>query len=213
MAQTVKPTKEDKKANRPVEAGEFLHDPVKQLTDIPKGMVNEALEQIGLKPRRAPLSGTINVASGSHQTNEYAVDQAKARPNVENVNRQLQYQKNQEKVVFDQKRQAVEKQVEQLMAELTSEIGKLHAQTAELSSDIKNISVASAPAKVGQYHLNFFAWMLKEIRDIRKKVSTSRLWLNATYQKKQKRGYWQMAKKHGNNFMMAGERTPAGGAG
>lgn len=213
MAQAAKIIKGDNKTNRPVEVGELMRDPLKQLTDVPKDIFSEAMEQIGLKPRRALLSGTIDVASGKHQTNEYAIDQSKSRPTSETVNRQLQNQKNQEKIVFNQKRQAVEKQVEQLMAELTSEIAKLHSQTTELSSEIKNVSVQSAPARTGQYHLNFFEWMLKEIRDIRKKVSNSRMWLNATYQKKQKRGFWQMAKKHGNDFLMSGERVPAGGVG
>ena len=195
-------------------AGEILKDTVRELRDLPGDIVSSAIEQIGLKPRK----GTINVRTGEHKVTEMT---KVGEPTIEQIspektaaiNRQFEYVKKQEQVVFRRETQEVEKRIQAILAEITQEVKRLQIQAAELSDDVKNITVESLPAKPGKYHVGFFEWIIVELRNIRRKVSESRMWLQVSYQKKQKRGFWMMAKKHGNTFLFSGERTVSYGAG
>jgi len=203
-------------SDNPVEkAGEMLSQPVKELAKMPSTILDTAMEQIGLKPRRAPMSGTIEIKSAKHTvtTEKPAEKPGETVKNFEAVSRQFQVSRNQEKMVFSQKSVEVERQIHQILSELKVEIAKLQSQTSGLSADLKKVTVETAPSKVGEYHLNFFEMLIRELKNLRKKINNSRLWLDATYSKKQKKGFWQMAKKHGNTFLMSDERTPSGGAG
>lgn len=178
---------------------EQMRDVVQTVADVPRQLVDTAMEQIGLKPQRKPLMGEI-----SFEKKETLVD-VKIR--------QLEYVRNQEKQVFNARQKQIETQVAALMDQLAKEVTKLEQQTAQLTSEVRSTAVAMAPAKPGIYHLNFFDWVIHSLRDLRKKVNESRLWLNVWAQKKKQKGYWAMSKKHGSKFTDSGERaiSTAGG--
>lgn len=180
-------------ADNPVET---LKDVVREVSDVPKAILDTAFEQIGLKPQKKPLSGEINIATGNHKEFQY-----------------LQNIQKQEKEIFNSKQKAVETQVAKLMQELAAEVNKLEQQTSELTSEIRHATVDMAPIRPGIYHLNFFNWVIGTLRDLRKRVNDSRLWLNMWSQKKKQKGYWAMYKKYGNKFAMSDERgiATAGG--
>lgn len=193
-------------------------NPVEQMRDaaadvireVPKAIVDEALEQIGLKPRKKPLVGEISLLSGIHKTNQQIETKGTS---IDARIRQLQAVQQKEREVYSVKQKAVEAQVAKLMQELALEVRKLEQQTAELTSEIRQATVEVAPVKPGIYHLNFFDWVIGTLRDLRKKVNESRLWLNVWTQKKRQKSYWAMYKKHGMKFAASDERgiATAGG--
>jgi hypothetical protein len=69
--------------------------------------------------------------------------------------------------------------------------------------------VETVPARPGTYHLNFLDWVINSLRDLRKRVNHSRLWLESWTTKKKAKGYWAMFQKHGLNFAASGERAIA----
>jgi hypothetical protein len=146
--------------------------------------------------------------------NQERKTETQVQPNkYESSGRQFQAQKNQEKVIFNQKQSEIQKQISQILGELKIEVVRLGSQAKALSSDISKITVESMPAGAGVYHINFLEALTLEIRNLRRKVTNSRLWLDVAYAKKKKKGFWQMAKKHGNQFLLSDERTAGYGAG
>lgn len=196
----------------------FISDnPVEQLTElgkavasdvaeVPKGILDTAFEQMGLKQRKQPLSGEINLATGIHKTNQ-EINKKEAR--LDRKLQQLQSVHRQEKEVFNLKQKAVQEQIQRLMQELAVEVKRLETQTAELTADVKKVTVETIPANAGMYHINFFDWVITTLRDLRKRVNESRLWLQMWAKKKEQKGYWAMFKKHGTSFAMSDERAIA----
>lgn len=183
---------------------EFIKAPVTAFAD-------EALAQIGLKPQRQPMQGEFNVQTGEHKVNQQIAKVEQKDASVDAKLRQLQYVQRNEKEVFSAKQRVLEEQIGKLMQELQVEVAKLQKQTSELTYDVKKVTVENKPAKgqAGIYHLNFFDQMIFMLRELRQKVGESRLWLQMSSRKKQQKGYWQMFKKHGNNFAMSDERAVA----
>lgn len=189
---------------------EILKDTVREVGDVPKQIFDEALIQIGLKPQKKPLMGEINVSSGIHKTNA-EIDRKDA--NIDAKLRQLQSVQKQEKEVYNLSQKALQEQVGKLMQELHTEVLKLQAQTSALTSEVAASTVEITPPQAGIYHLNFFDWVMTALRDLRKTVNESRMWLHLWSQKKKQKGYWAMTKKHGEKFQFSDERSVATGAG
>ncbi len=193
--------------DNPIELGKSVAG---DIAEVPKAIFDTALEQIGLKPQKKPMAGEINLASGIHKTNQ-EIDTKSAQ--IDRKLQQLQSVQKQEKEVYNLQHKAVQEQIHKLMQELSVEVKRLEAQTAELTADVKKITVESMPSNPSLYHLNFFDWVIGTLRDLRKRVSESRLWLNMWNQKKKQKGYWAMFKKHGTSFAMSDERSAASSAG
>lgn len=191
-----------------------FENPVEKLTDavvggakdvfneVPKQIFDEALMQIGIKARK-PLSGEFNIATGAHQTSEMAV------ANEGRKIQQLRYVQQQEKEVFNLQKKNTQTEIKRVMEQLSAEIKRLQSQTAQLTQEVKTMTVESAPARPGVYYTNFFEWVLSTLRDLRKKVNQSRQWLDLWTTKKKQKGYWAMFKKHGTSFAMSDERAIA----
>lgn len=189
-------------ADNPVEQ---LKDVVSIVSDVPKQIFDEALYQIGVKTRK-PLSGEINVATGSHQLSQEVIK-------TESVDgrkiQQLRNVQQQELEVFNLQKKTTQAEIKRVMEELSVEIKRLQSQTAQLTSEVKTMTVESAPSRPGVYYTNFFEWVLMTLRDMRKKVNESRQWLSTWTTKKKQKGYWAMFKKHGTSFAMSDERAIA----
>jgi len=104
---------------------------------------------------------------------------------------------------------SIKAQIQELMKEIRREVILLEKQQKGLLADAAKLTVESLPEKPGIYHVRFLEWVLKTLRDIRKKVSESSTWLSMLIGKRKKLGYWGMFKKHGTSFGMSGERTAA----
>lgn len=199
------PKKKIVAADNPIE---IVKDVGRTVGEVPKQILDTAMEQIGLKPQRKPMMGEISLLNNIHKTNQ-AIEQKGA--SVDSKMRQLQYVQQKEREIYSAKQKAIETQVAKLMQELSAEVIKLEKQTAELTNEVRAVTVDVAPIKPGIYHLNFFEWVIGQIKDLRKKVNQSRLWLNVWSAKKQQKGYWAMYKKHGKKFAESDERAVAAG--
>lgn len=194
-------------AENPIEQLRDVGDGVvREMKSLPKGIFDTALEQIGLKPQKQPLSGEIDLASGVHKTSE-KIDQKGA--SIDSKLRQLRAVQSEGKEVYSAKQKALEQQIGKIMQELQLEVKKLEQQTSELTGEVRAVTVQTIPAKPGAYHLNYFEFVISMLRDLRKRVNESRLWLKAWSNRKQQKGYWAMFKKHGTSFAMSEERAIA----
>lgn len=190
-------------ADNPIEQFKDLgHGVVSDVAEVPAAILDTALEQIGLKPRKAPLSGEINLKTGEQK-----------EVKLEAKLRQLQTVNRQEQELFNLKKRSTEEQIKKLMDQLSLEVKKLEVQTAELTADVRKITVESVPENPGAYHLNFFDWVIATLRGLGKKVTQSREWLTLWTTKKKQKGYWAMTKKHGQKFQFSDERSVATAAG
>ncbi|MBI1919240.1 hypothetical protein HYS29_01490 [Candidatus Microgenomates bacterium] len=102
-----------------------------------------------------------------------------------------------------------EGQLKQRITQIQIELKKLAASSKELQVAFKEVTVEQTPVKAGKYHLNFFEWLFNVIRQARVKIDESKSWLTAVYQKRAKRQYWNMFKKHGTTFGLSSERVVA----
>lgn len=95
--------------------------------------------------------------------------------------------------------------------QITMELKKLISSSKILQMDFAEVAVGQTPATVGEYHINFFEWMLIVIKSARQKVEDSGAWLSTVKGKggKKSNGYWGMFKKHGTSFGLSGERSVA----
>jgi hypothetical protein len=198
-------------ADNPVEQmKDFGAGVVREATSVPDQIFQTALEQIGLKPRKQPLAGEINLATGIHRTNK-EIDRKDAQ--LDAKLHQLQSMNHREQELFNIEKKKTQEDIRKIMEQLSVEVKKLEVQTAELTLDVRKVTVETAPSAPGAYHLNFFDWVLNTLRDLRKRINESRLWLDMWTKKKKQKGYWAMAKKHGDKFQFSDERSVATAAG
>lgn len=101
--------------------------------------------------------------------------------------------------------QVLKVKIEEILAELK----KITATSAELAIEFKEITLEQRIEKPGDYHLNFFQWMLSVVKSARMKIEDSRAWLSVMKSKKSKRNYWAMFEKHGTTFGLSNERVVA----
>ena len=95
---------------------------------------------------------------------------------------------------------------------IRTELKALAASIKNLSSDIQK-TVIEVPVNPGIYHKNFFERISSILKLLREQVDDSRTWLSLHTNRKQKRGFWGMYKKHGTQFGLSNERTLATQAG
>lgn len=99
----------------------------------------------------------------------------------------------------------LERRIQEIMVELK----KLANSSQELQVVFRQVTIEKTPVNPGQYHLNFFEWVLSVIRSARLKVDESKTWLALFASKRAKRSYWAMFKKHGTTFGLSHERVVA----
>lgn len=107
-------------------------------------------------------------------------------------------------------------EVKQEIQNLIMEIKQLGKSARELESQVVE-ATGHAVVKPGKYHKSFFRFVLSIIRDAKAKIDSAGTWLSAMKGKqkkgmaggkqKKKSNYWDMAKKHGSQFTLSGERA------
>jgi hypothetical protein len=105
------------------------------------------------------------------------------------------------------KRQGQE--IEMQLREVMIEIKKLADSSKELQVQFREVAVEQYVVSPGEYHKNFFSWILSVIRAARAKIEDSNAWLAALHNKRDAKKYGAMAKKHGSSFTLNNERTVA----
>ena len=101
----------------------------------------------------------------------------------------------------------VNEEIKKLVSFIRREVSLLEQDNKLFLQEAAKLSVEQLPEKPGIYHVRFLEWVLKMLRELRKKVAESRTWFAAVQGKRQKMGFWGKVKKHGTSFMLSGERT------
>jgi hypothetical protein len=102
---------------------------------------------------------------------------------------------------------------------LKEQIDAVRAELKALAASIKNLNtdiartITEVPVDPGIYHKNFLDRIRSVLILLREQVDDSRTWLSLYSNRKQKRGYWGMYKKHGTQFGLSNERSLATQAG
>ena len=195
----------------PVEiVSELGKDVADQGIDLLKGVGQTAMEQIGISPRKASRPTEMTLGK---QAQSIEIQTQKAEAKVANLESQFHKNvvQNTQEVYNFNKQQEMQK-MQALVQNLAVEVKNIQAQAASLSGDVRKVTVEQVPTP-DKYHLNFFEWVLAMLKDIKKDIVKSRTWLQAFNNKKKKKGYWSMFKKHGTSFAMSDERGIATAAG
>lgn len=159
-------------------------------------------EEVHAKPNGGEIFNFAN-----HQPSEKAKAHAEKAPKRQAeaaINYHREVATNRERASKSELR-GMQQNVEQIKAEL----GKLIASSQVLKMEFASVTVEQSTENVGQYHLNFFEWMLAVIKSARQKVEESQSWVGTMKGKGAKKSYWGMFKKHGTTFGLSGERSVA----
>jgi len=162
-----------------------------------------------------PVTGQIDVFhAAKHQKQETPKIHADKAPKSEKqgekpreaaIDYHGDFLRSSEKASLTENRE-INERLQQIMEELKRLIGSSKVLQAEFA----DVNMDRTPPQVGEYHLNFFDWLLLTIRTAREKVEDSGAWLATAKSKSGKKGgYWSMFKKHGTSFGLSNERTAA----
>lgn len=124
-----------------------------------------------------------------------------AEPGI-NYAREIIYAEKNEAVL---EKQEIRVQIQQIQIELK----QIVKSSKELQVEFKDVAVENMPENVGKLHLNFFEWVLSQLRRARMRIEDSAQWKTALSSKKGQRQYWTLFKKHGTSFGLSGERVVA----
>ncbi len=103
--------------------------------------------------------------------------------------------------------------------EVKEKIEKIRNELKALSQSVKNLrqeiakTVMDVPVNPGVYHVNFFEQLQSYLQAMKQEIDDSRTWLAAANNRKARKGYWGMYKKHGTTFGMSHERNLATSSG
>ena len=95
------------------------------------------------------------------------------------------------------------------MDELRIEIAKLAQSSSELEAVVQDVNLDNLPEAPGKLHVNFFEWIVLQLRTARIRVENSVSWSNAVLGKGNKKKYWNLAQKHRTSFSLSSERVVA----
>ncbi|HYM65592.1 MAG TPA: DUF5660 family protein, partial [Candidatus Sulfotelmatobacter sp.] len=82
------------------------------------------------------------------------------------------------------------KELRDRMDELRIEIAKLSKSSRELQTVAKDINMDTLTEAPGKLHVNFFEWVILQLKVARIRVENSVSWFNAVSGKKNKKDYW-----------------------
>lgn len=102
-----------------------------------------------------------------------------------------------------------ERSVQMQVAQILDELKRIIATSQELQAQYKTIAMETIPQKAGEYHISFFSFILSIVKSARVKVESSANFMATLSNKKAKRSYWNMFKKHGTTFGLSNERNTA----
>jgi len=157
-----------------------------------------------------PITGAIELfnAANNHYKSETQKHRAEKAPKARSeaaIDHHGDFIKSSERAMHAENREITQK-----LQEIMNELRRLVSTSKILQMEFADVSVEQAPQSAGEYHLNFFDWLLLTIRAARQKVEDSGAWLASAKSKGGKKGgYWGMFKKHGTSFGLSNERSVA----
>lgn len=194
---------------------EFTSEIAGEMSSLPRDIGKTFLREVGLgglvgseaTPKKEGLKGEISLAKGINQSGEKI---AQKEQSMEKKMQQLQHVQRMEREQLARNKGELQSQIQSILAEIKAEVARIQMQTAELTGEVRAITVDQVPKNAGKYHINFFEYVIQTLRDIRTRVNESRMWLNLWSRKKHQNSYWGRFKaKGGMEWAMNEERALA----
>jgi len=168
----------------------------KTVTEAGKGVVTDLWEQIlGSNEKPQPTQKRGDLKQGEElvlQRVEPAIDYARE---IVQGERNIRAKESHE--------------VKIRIQEIQIELKKITKTSRELEVEFKDVVMETLPVSPGKFHLNFFEWVLSQLRRARMRIEDSAHWTSVLKSKKSQRQYWSLFKKHGTSFGLSGERIVA----
>lgn len=216
---TIKTTKKSKYFDKnPIEAA--LRDTVDNVVstvkdDVLEESVTSAWSQLlGGKAKDAGESaGREEIAMSGDLIEGQEIELIKKQQRIEKEANRLAsieagYDYKNEILHFEQKEsRESQAQTSSRVQEILVEIKQLSKSVKELEVEVKDVAMDVVPVKAGKYHESFFDYLLAVIRNAKIRVENSANWLQVLSGKKAKKGYWDLAKKHGTSYSLSADRV------
>ncbi len=103
-----------------------------------------------------------------------------------------------EKRVSQEKTNVLRVELQALMNEV-----KKVAESTENLAEVTQVTMMSAPAEPGIYHITFLQNILEFLQSFRKKIDWAATWLQSSNKRAEKKNYWSMYKKKGSSFLLS----------
>jgi hypothetical protein len=110
--------------------------------------------------------------------------------------------------IIKEDQQKLAQQIEGVRQELKAIAASIQSLNADIGKAVREV-----PVNPGVYHANYFDHLKSILKVLREQIDDSRSWLNMHSDRKKKKGYWGMFKKHGTSFGLSNERSLATSAG
>jgi archaellum component FlaC len=185
--------------------------------DILEESVTSAWSQLlgGKSKDSGENAGSEEMAMSGDLTDGQEIELVKKQKQVEKqvarlTNIEAGYDYKNEILHFEQKESREnQNQTSSRIQEVLIEIKQLSKSVKELEIEVKDVSMDVVPVNAGKYHESFFDYLLTVIRNAKIRVENSANWLNVLSGKKDKKGYWNLAKKHGTSYSLSADRVVA----
>lgn len=188
-------------------------DSIEALKDLPLEVKNSLVEEMGkglITDLWTQMLGTEDSHKKSAQSGELKPGEElnlkkevshKVEPAI-NYSRELLHG---EKFIAAKDNHETKVRVQEILIELK----KITKTSKELEVEFRDVAIESMPVNPGKFHLNFFEWVLSQLRRARMRIEDSAHWTNLMKSKKSQKKYWSLFKKHGTSFGLSSERVVA----
>lgn len=150
------------------------------------------------------LSGVLSLG----KTTEINKSAESTKKTNEKVFFGLNHLEQEQKVIFDQKQQQLEKNIN----ELREEIHQLIKSTNQLEKQVEVAAITSV-VEYNEYQINFLDRIRLIVANFRKNISEASLWLDSfSKKKKKKNAFWSKAKdkkRGGEQYLFSSEHSVA----
>lgn len=193
------------------------------LSDEAKKITNETLKQLwenllgGTRDAKEQVTGTPESHDTLSHQNEVVMTEGReaslhdGEAKIEKIQAQVMHQEYFQELTTGEKRKGHEQKIEIKMQidQILAEIKMISGTSKEMEAVVQEADKQQVTQEVGNYHLNFFSWLLDTVRMARVRMEAGNSWMQLFANKKKGRSYWSMAKKHGTSFSLSGERSTA----
>jgi hypothetical protein len=188
---------------RPVIAGDSI---IESLRDISSNVGKTVMSDVA---SRVPSDVLSSLLGNVPRSGEIRQNESVAMTNEHSNGMRMG---GQESALISQLSRKDKEEIGQKINEVRAELAALSKSISSLNIEIQK-AVTEQPVDAGIYHLNFLDQLKSVLLTVRQNIEDGRTWLAAFTNRKQKRAYWGMYKKHGTSFGLSNERSLATQAG
>ena len=194
-----------------------VKNPVEALEDIARGTADSLVEDVAKSGTKDFFKQLIGYSLGEtisekSKNSEHEVFNASMKPKNELTPLHFEPGIDYHRDIIKSSERASKRELREMdsrLREIVVELRKLISSSKALQMEFSEVTVEHTGENIGEYHINFFEWLLSVIREARRKVEDSSAWVSAIKGKGKKKSYWGMFKKHGTTFGLSNERVVA----